>query len=101
MDASRSENASEIAERAVRNNDIRGDSEREDLRGKLEAPEQLAIDIRGNQVILEVNREPVRSGAEFRALVSALRPGDVAALLVYDRSTRQRVISPVVLDGQP
>lgn len=63
-------------------------------------PARLA-QVRGNHVILEVNRQPVRSEAEYRALVSALRPGDVAALLVYDRSTRQRVICSVVLDTHP
>ena len=52
LDASRSENTNDIADRAVRNNNISGNSEREDLRSKLEAPEQLAIDIRGNRVIL-------------------------------------------------
>ena len=63
-------------------------------------PARLA-QVRGNHVILEVNRRPVRSEAEYRALVSALRPGDVAALLVYDRSTRQRVICSVVVDTYP
>jgi serine protease Do len=63
-------------------------------------PARLA-QVRGNHVIVEVNREPVRSTAEYFALVSALRPGDVAALLVYDRSTRQRMICPVVLDAEP
>jgi len=63
-------------------------------------PARLA-QVRGNQVILEVNREPVRSVAEYRAAVAGLRPGDTAALLVYDRATKQRVICQVVLDGQP
>jgi serine protease Do len=61
-------------------------------------PARLA-QVRGNMVILELNREPVRSKAAFRALASALGPGDVAALLVYDRTTRQRVICPVVVDA--
>ena len=53
--------APDIADRAVRNNNIRGDSEREDLRSKLEAPEQLAIDIRGNQVILASSKAAPRT----------------------------------------
>lgn len=51
LDVSRSENAEEIAERAVRNNNIGGNS-REDLESKLEAPEQIAIDVRGNQITI-------------------------------------------------
>jgi S1-C subfamily serine protease len=66
----------------------------------LAGPARLA-QVRGNQVILEVNRQPVRSVAEYRAAVANLLPGDTAALLVYDRATKQRVICPVVLDGQP
>lgn len=52
LDESRSENASDIAERAIDRNDINNQSNRQDLEDKLESPEQLAIDIRGNQVTL-------------------------------------------------
>jgi hypothetical protein len=51
IDLARSENAREIAERAARNNNI-GAAEREDLEGKLDAPEQIAIDARGRQVTI-------------------------------------------------
>jgi serine protease Do len=63
-------------------------------------PARLA-QVRGNQIILEVNRQPVRSAAEYHAAVADLVAGDTAALLVYDRATSQRVICQVVLDGQP
>jgi serine protease Do len=63
-------------------------------------PARLAR-VRNGQVILELNREPVRTEAEYRSAVAGLRPGDTAALLVYDRTTRQKVICQVVLDGQP
>ena len=52
LDVSRSENTNEIADRAVGNNDINSDANRQDLEEKLEAPEQLAIDVRGNQITL-------------------------------------------------
>ncbi len=52
LDVSRSENSSEIADRAIDNNNVNGDANRQDLEEKLEAPEQVAIDVRGNQVTL-------------------------------------------------
>jgi serine protease Do len=63
-------------------------------------PARLA-QVRGNQVIMEINRRPVRSVAEYRAVVATLRPGDVAALLVYDKTTHQRSICAVELDQYP
>lgn len=48
LDVSRSENTQEI----VDNSHIRGSENAQDLEDKLEAPEELAIDIRGNQVTL-------------------------------------------------
>jgi hypothetical protein len=52
LDPSRSEDPREIAERAIDNNSIESDAERRDLEEKLDAPEQLAIEIRGNQVTI-------------------------------------------------
>lgn len=54
--------------------------------------------LRTNHVILEINRIPVRSVAEYRRVVAAVRPGEAVALLVYDRTTRQHVICTVVSD---
>lgn len=48
LDASRSEDTAEI----VNNSNIRGSENVQDLEEKLEAPEELAIDVRGNQVTL-------------------------------------------------
>ena len=52
LDVSRSENSKAIADRAIDNNNVNNNSNRQDLEEKLEAPEQLAIDVRGNQVTL-------------------------------------------------
>lgn len=52
LDVSRSENVTDIAENAVNDNNINSDVQRRDLEEKLESPEQLAIDVRGNQVTL-------------------------------------------------
>jgi S1-C subfamily serine protease len=55
-------------------------------------------EIRVNQVILEINRQKIESVEDYEAVVSGLPRGRAAALLVYDRASRQRVISTVVLD---
>ena len=53
LDVSRSENAADIAERAIANGNVRnGDEARADLEEKLAAPDELAIEVRANQVIL-------------------------------------------------
>jgi hypothetical protein len=48
IDASRSEDTNEI----LNNSSVQGADDREDLEEKLDAPEQIAVDIRGNQVTL-------------------------------------------------
>jgi serine protease Do len=63
-------------------------------------PARLA-QVRLNHVILEVNRRRVTSAKDYLAAVSLLRSGDVAALLIYDRTTRQRLISTVLPDSGP
>lgn len=52
LDVSRSENVADIAENAVNDNNINSDVQRRDLEEKLESPEQIALDIRGNQAVL-------------------------------------------------
>ncbi len=57
LDASRSENTDEIADRAVEKSDARNNPDaRRDLSNKLEAPEQIAVDTRGSQVSLASSR---------------------------------------------
>jgi serine protease Do len=63
-------------------------------------PARLA-QVRTNHVILEVNRLRVRTADEFHAVAAALKPGEAAALLVYDRTSGQRVILTVVSDSEP
>lgn len=53
LDAARSEDARDIAERAIRNDGARNDSDAQsDLEDKLEVPEQVVIEVRGSQVTL-------------------------------------------------
>ncbi len=59
LDTSRSENTNDIAARAIRNGNVRKNpGAQTDLQNKLEAPEQIAVDVRGNQVTLASNRAP-------------------------------------------
>jgi hypothetical protein len=53
LDAARSENASDVAERAITGGNTQNrEDARHDLQEKLEAPERLAIEVRGNQITL-------------------------------------------------
>lgn len=57
LDASRSDNAGEIADRAIGGGSSQNNSDaRSDLETKLEAPEQITIDVRGTQVSLASSR---------------------------------------------
>ncbi len=59
LDAARSEDTREIAARAASGGNVRNDSAaQKDLENKLESPEKLMIDVRGNQVILASSRAP-------------------------------------------
>ncbi len=60
-------------------------------------PARLAR-VRTGHIILEVNRRRVRSSAEFRAAVAAIRPGDVVAILLHDQLADQRVIVAIATD---
>jgi serine protease Do len=57
--------------------------------------------VRAGQVIIEVNRRPVRSTAEYHLVASTLRSGEAVALLIYDRVTATRVIRTVIADAEP
>ena len=54
--------------------------------------------IRRGFVIMEVNRQPVRTVAGFARLVSAARAGDALALYGYDPSLGQRGIILATVD---
>jgi serine protease Do len=62
-------------------------------------PARLAR-LHAGQIVLEINRRRVTSVAEYRAVVSALRPGETVALFVYDQLSDQRSIYAIVLDPQ-
>ena len=49
-------------------------------------------------VILEINRKPMRSVADYERIVAAARPGDVLAFYGYDPTVAQRALVTVVVD---
>lgn len=55
-------------------------------------------DLRRGQVIIEINRQPIASIADFNRVVSAARAGDVLALYVYDPALRQKSLITIALD---
>ena len=77
LDASRSEDTREIADRAIQNNNIRNQNARRDLENKLAAPQEIAIDVRGNQVTLKTsNAEQTTFAADGREKVETLSNGE-------------------------
>lgn len=59
LDESRSENTDEIADRAIRDANVQNNTDAQsDLENKLQAPEQVIIDVRGSQVTLASSNAP-------------------------------------------
>jgi serine protease Do len=60
--------------------------------------EAFAAQVRRGFVIIEINRRPVRSVADYERIVSAARAGDVLTLFYYDPSARQRAVVAITVD---
>jgi serine protease Do len=57
-------------------------------------------DVRRGTVLLEINRKPVQSLADFTRIASAVRPGDVLTLYVYAPDLEQRQLKTVRIDDR-
>ena len=55
-------------------------------------------DIRRGYLILEINRQPVRTVAEFERVLSSARPGDPLALYVFNPVPGQPNLIAVTVD---
>jgi serine protease Do len=81
--------------------------------GRLEVPESIqgvvvtrvdptgaafSAQVRRGFVIIEINRRPLRSVAEFNRLVTDAKPGEVLALLYYDPTVGQRALLTVTVE---
>jgi hypothetical protein len=97
LDVSRSENASEVADRAIsRGNVPNSDQARQDLQSKLEAPERLALEVRGNQVTIASTLAPqVTVTADGRDRTETLSDGRTLRVRTSLRGTQELTISSV------
>lgn len=77
LNESKSEDTAEIADRAIRNSNSRDDqANRDDLVDKLQAPEQIAIEIRGSEITLGTSlAQPISFTANGRELVQTTDDG--------------------------
>jgi serine protease Do len=60
--------------------------------------EAFAAQVRRGFVIIEINRHPVRSIADYDRVVASAKPGDVLTLFYYDPSQGQRGVVPLTVD---
>ena len=54
--------------------------------------------LRRGFVIMEINRQPVRSVAEYHRVLAGVRPGDILAIYYYDPTLGQRTLATVTID---
>jgi serine protease Do len=81
--------------------------------GRLEVPESVqgvivsrvdptgaafSTSVRRGFVIMEINRKPVRSVADYQRVISAARPGEILALYCYDPTLAQRALITVTVE---
>jgi serine protease Do len=55
-------------------------------------------DIERGHLLLEVNRQPVRSVEDFRRLTDPARPGDIFTMYLYKPELNQRTLETVKID---
>jgi serine protease Do len=55
-------------------------------------------DIERGHVVLEINRQPVASIADFQRMTARARPGDILTIYVYKPELNQRTLETVKLD---
>ena len=58
----------------------------------------FSAQVRRGFVIMEINRRPIRSVADYQRIVAAAQPGDVLALLYYDPTVGQRAVLTVTVE---
>ena len=54
--------------------------------------------LRRGFIIMEINKRPVATVAEYQRVVAAARPGDILALYVYDPTLSQRSLVAVTVE---
>ena len=54
--------------------------------------------LRRGCVVMEINRRPIRSVADYDRIVSAAKPGSILAIYFYDPTLAQRTLAAVTVD---
>jgi serine protease Do len=54
--------------------------------------------LRRGLVIMEINKRPIGSVADYERIVSAGRPGDILAMYIYDPAANQRSLVTVIVE---
>jgi S1-C subfamily serine protease len=57
-------------------------------------------EIRRGTVLVELNRVPIRSAAEYRRVAGAAKPGDVVMLYLYDPAAKQRQLTTLRVEDR-
>ena len=58
----------------------------------------FSASVRRGFVIMEINRKPIRSVAEYQRVIAAARPGEILALYCYDPTLAQRALITVTVE---
>jgi len=58
-------------------------------------------DLRRGDVVIEINRAPIRTVGDYRQVAAAARPGDALTFYVYDPATGQRALHTLRAERQP
>ncbi|MGE5199581.1 MAG: PDZ domain-containing protein, partial [Rhodospirillaceae bacterium] len=58
-------------------------------------------DLRHGDVIIEINRVPIRTAGDYRQAAAAARPGDILALYVFEPASGLRTIHTLRAERQP
>jgi serine protease Do len=58
-------------------------------------------DLRHGDVILEINRAPIRTAGDYRQVAAAARPGDVLTFYIYDPASGRRAVHTLRAERQP
>jgi serine protease Do len=58
-------------------------------------------DLRPGDVIIEINRAPIRTAGDYRQVAAAARPGDVLTFYIYEPASGQRALHTVRAERQP
>jgi serine protease Do len=58
----------------------------------------FSASVRRGFVIMEINRKPIRSVADYQRVIAAVKPGEILALYCYDPTLAQRALITVTVE---